>query len=151
MYQHPSYFPMQPINPNTFHQPYIQPHYQYSNGFQPHGGYNQIQMYPQYGSEQNSGYLQQPQLFQNPLQPVNHHQNQHEMYNGNTPYTNNPYPKANLNVKSQSGGMNSIMNSFKSQDGSIDFNKMVNTAGQMMNAVNQVSSMVKGLGGIFKV
>ncbi|AEH53575.1 conserved hypothetical protein [Heyndrickxia coagulans 2-6] len=41
------------------------------------------------------------------------------------------------------------MNSFKSQDGSIDFNKMVNTAGQMINAINQVSSMVKGLGGLF--
>jgi hypothetical protein len=51
----------------------------------------------------------------------------------------------------QPGGMNSLMNSFKSQDGSVDFNKMMNTAGQMMNAVTQVTSLVKGLGGMFKV
>jgi len=43
------------------------------------------------------------------------------------------------------------MNSFKGQDGSLDINKMVDTAGTMMNAVSQVSSMVKGLGGIIKV
>jgi len=43
------------------------------------------------------------------------------------------------------------MNSFKTQDGTFDVNKMVDTAGQMMNAVTQVSSMVKGLGGMFKV
>jgi hypothetical protein len=42
------------------------------------------------------------------------------------------------------------MNSFKSQDGTVDVNKMVNTAGQMVNAVTQVSSIVKGIGGIFK-
>ena len=62
----------------------------------------------------------------------------------------NPYPKQNAMPK-QPGGMQSFINSFKSQDGSVDFNKMVNTAGQMMNAVTQVSSLVKGLGGIFKV
>jgi len=62
----------------------------------------------------------------------------------------NPYPKHNI-IPKQNGGMQSLMNSFKSQDGSIDFNKMMNTAGQMMNAVTQVSSLVKGLGGIFKV
>ena len=50
----------------------------------------------------------------------------------------------------QPGGIQSIMNSFKSQDGTVDVNKMVNTAGQMVNAVTQVSSLVKGLGGIFK-
>ncbi len=44
-----------------------------------------------------------------------------------------------------------ILNSFKSQDGTVDINKMVNTAGQMMNAVTQVSSLVKGFGGMFKV
>ncbi|WP_430755266.1 YppG family protein [Niallia circulans] len=43
------------------------------------------------------------------------------------------------------------MNSFKSQDGSLDFNKMMDTAGMMMNAMNQVTGLVKGVGGIFKV
>jgi hypothetical protein len=88
-------------------------------------------------------------LFQNPLQP------QEEMYPNQYPQMNNmpnmnPYPKQNM-IPKQQGGMQSFMNSFKSQDGSVDFNKMMNTAGQMMTAVNQVSSLVKGLGGIFKV
>jgi hypothetical protein len=61
----------------------------------------------------------------------------------------NPYPKQNA-IPKNPGGMQSFMNSFKSQDGSVDFNKMMNTAGQMMNAVSQVSSLVKGFGGIFK-
>ncbi|WP_409251140.1 YppG family protein [Bacillus sp. SCS-153A] len=91
------------------------------------------------------------QYFQNPLQPEEPsyypQQPGYNNYHGMT----NPYPKGSFMVKPQSSGMGTIMNSFKSQDGSLDFNKMVNTAGQMMNAVSQVSSMVKGLGGMFKV
>lgn len=62
----------------------------------------------------------------------------------------NPYPKQAFMQKSQPSGFQSIMNQFKTQDGSIDVTKMMNTAGQMMGTVNQVQSMVKGLGGIFK-
>ena len=61
-----------------------------------------------------------------------------------------PYPKASFLAK-QPTGVKTVLNSFKSQDGTLDINKMVDTAGQMMNAVNQVSSVVKGIGGIFKV
>ena len=61
----------------------------------------------------------------------------------------NPYPKQSFLPK-QPSGVQSIMNSFKSQDGSLDLNKMMDTAGSMVNAVSQVSSMVKGLGGIIK-
>ncbi|MBM7692602.1 hypothetical protein JOC77_002032 [Peribacillus deserti] len=63
----------------------------------------------------------------------------------------NPYPKQNFMQKQQSQGISSIINQFKTQDGSIDINKMMSTAGQMMNTVNQVSSIVKGFGGLFKV
>ncbi len=89
-------------------------------------------------------------LFQNPLQPQDEmvHQKPYMPMNGYPMM--NPYPKQNAMPK-QPGGMQSLVNSFKSQDGSVDFNKMVNTAGQMMNAVNQVSSLVKGFGGMFKV
>ncbi|MEH7117136.1 YppG family protein [Neobacillus vireti] len=87
-------------------------------------------------------------LFQNPLQPKEELVQQPYMpLNGYQ--VMNPYPKNSFMPK-QPGGMKSLMNSFKSQDGSVDINKMVNTAGQMMNAVNQVSSLVKGFGGIFK-
>lgn len=153
--------------PQTFsYQPYYSPQMQgfhqqnipYQN---PYGNYPpfimQQQMpygpppiYQQHQIQGNSGNgAQYTNIFQNPLQALdsNHYNmNQQNMQNQFT----NPYPQSGQNLKPQQGGMNSLMNSFKSQDGSIDFNKMVNTAGQMMNAVNQVSSMVKGLGGLFK-
>ncbi|HJV31643.1 MAG TPA: YppG family protein [Bacillales bacterium] len=144
---HPYPYPAPPQNYKwQSYQPQT-PYYQ--GGIQPvNQGFSQNYM-------QQQSYLPQayPQkdsqfLFQNPLQP------QEEIYPNQIPqmggYVNmNPYPKPNMMAK-QSGGMQSFMNSFKSQDGSVDFSKMVNTAGQMMNAVNQVSSLVKGLGGIFK-
>ncbi|KAB2338959.1 hypothetical protein F7731_01585 [Cytobacillus depressus] len=89
-------------------------------------------------------------IFHNPLDPE---MNQN-MPNGNNSYFANsymnPYPSQSF-IPKQPSGMKSIMNSFKTQDGSIDFTKMMNTAGQMMGAFNQVSSLVKGLGGIIKV
>jgi len=88
-------------------------------------------------------------IFQNPLQPKEDLPPSPYMNNMNSYPLMNPYPKPNGMIK-QPGGIQSIMNSFKSQDGTIDINKMVNTAGQMMNAVSQVSSLVKGFGGMFK-
>ncbi|MEI5907236.1 YppG family protein [Bacillus spongiae] len=90
---------------------------------------------------------QQSEFFQNPLQ-------QEEEYYYPTPRPRpqgfaNPYPKGSFAIKNQQGGVNSIMNSFKGKDGSLDLNKMVNTAGQMMGAMNQVSALVKGFGSIF--
>ncbi|MCA1030468.1 YppG family protein [Bacillus timonensis] len=61
-----------------------------------------------------------------------------------------PYPKPSPFSPQQPSGVNSIMAQFKKQDGSYDLNKMIDTAGQMMGAVNQISSMVKGVSGIFK-
>lgn len=134
-YQWSTYQPPNPYYPGS-----IQPLNQ-----QPQGGYMQQQFpnSPQSYPPKNSQFL-----FQNPLAP------QEEVYQNQAPQMNgypmmNPYPKQNMGQK-QPGGMQSFMNSFKSQDGSVDFNKMMNTAGQMMTAVNQVSSLVKGLGGIFK-
>jgi hypothetical protein len=87
-------------------------------------------------------------IFQNPLEPKDPYAQQMQM--GYNQMNFNPYPKPNLIAK-PNGGIGTIMNSFKGQDGNIDLNKMMNTAGQMINAVSQVSSMVKGLGGMFKV
>lgn len=81
-------------------------------------------------------------LFENPLQPKKH----------TVPTQINylhPYPKGNL-MKPPSGGFHTIMNSFKNQDGTLDMNKMINTAGQMMAVMNQFSSVVKGFGSVFK-
>lgn len=89
-------------------------------------------------------------LFQNPLQPKEEIPPNQYMPQMNGYTVMNPYPKPNAMIK-QPGGIQSLMNSFKSQDGTVDVNKMVNTAGQVVSAVTQVSSLVKGLGGIFKV
>lgn len=88
------------------------------------------------------------QLFINPLQT------KEDMY---TPFQQgayaNPYPlpvNTPLPPKPTNGHLGTILNSFKSQSGSFDFNKMVDTAGQMVNALTQVSNMAKGLSGLFK-
>ncbi len=89
-------------------------------------------------------------VLQNPLQqPEIPYQNQFAYSPYNQPFSH-PYPKQSA-IPRPPSGMKSVMNSFKTQDGTFDVNKMVDTAGQMMNAVTQVSSMVKGLGGMFKV
>jgi len=123
----------------------------FPQGMQPYGQNFQPGIIPQNVPYQNQQYSQKDSqfLFQNPLQPKEEmvHPKPYLPMNGYPMM--NPYPKQNMMLK-QPGGMKSIMNSFKSQDGSVDFNKMVNTAGTMMNAVNQVSSLVKGFGGIFK-
>ncbi|MCI1593559.1 MULTISPECIES: YppG family protein [Heyndrickxia] len=136
---------MQAYNqPNIPYQhPYGPYHY---NGIPPFMQNENSPYYQQPGYEQN--HSPQPNIFDNPLQTKATYQSnkQNQMLNQYV----HPYPQGNHFKQPQTGGINSLMNSFKSQDGSIDFNKMVNTAGQMMNAVNQVSTMVKGLGGLFK-
>ncbi|WML25819.1 YppG family protein [Neobacillus sp. OS1-33] len=126
--------------------PYYPPMYQpYGQNYQP--GY----------VSQNTQYTSQPFtqkdsqfLFQNPLQPQDEIVQKPQYMPMNGYPVMNPYPKQSA-IPKQPGGVQTFMNSFKSQDGSVDINKMVNTAGQMMNAVSQVSSLVKGFGGIFKV
>ncbi|MEK3886065.1 YppG family protein [Bacillus sp. FSL K6-3431] len=87
-------------------------------------------------------------LFQNPLQP-----NDGYFYGNHNPQTGNQQGNAQKPKfpGSQTGGhFNSILNSFKSQNGTLDVNKMVNTTGQLVNALNQVSTMAKGIGAFFK-
>jgi YppG-like protein len=127
-------------NPYSHNQQYLQ-------AINPtHPSYGNYQNYANpYNGQQSYSHM----IFQNPLQPKEEsyfHPHSQQI----NPYpVANPYPKLQHMAK-QPAGFQSIINSFKAQDGSVDFNKMINTAGQMMNAVNQVSSMVKGLGGMFK-
>lgn len=62
----------------------------------------------------------------------------------------NPYPLPYGHPYPSPNGIHSFMTQFKSQDGKIDFNKMMNSAGQLVGAVNQLSSLVKGLSQAFK-
>lgn len=147
-----SYYPQQPYNPYVNGMPtnqaaFVSPYYSNPMAHAPmepnwHGG-----GYVPYGYEQKQNISQL--LFENPLQSQ-----QDNSYGGgyypNVPNQSmNPYPQQAYLPK-QPGGFQSVMNSFKNQEGNLDLNKMIDTAGQMMNAVNQVSSMVKGLGGFFK-
>ncbi|WP_249317024.1 YppG family protein [Bacillus sp. FJAT-50079] len=149
------YYPYSPA-PYPTQQPYFHPGNQYM-GMQGYGGmpvnqgmyppYAAFQMNPtmQYGlSEQGYG------LFQNPLQPEEDYlYGNQQKYNQSygQPY-HKPMPGPNQSQLNKKG---SFMNSFKSQDGSFDVNKMVNTTGQLVNALTQVSNMAKGLGSFFKV
>lgn len=130
-YQQAAYHPYQPVQQQAM----------------PVGAYpgtSVMQPLPQMPQMQSN---QQPQAFSpfaNPLQPAKRPpQSQQQAYN--------PYPKQQFMQKPQPSGIKSVMNQFKTQDGSMDITKMMNTAGQMMNTVSQVSSMVKGVGGFFKV
>lgn len=51
------------------------------------------------------------------------------------------------NIKSP---MDSFIQTFKNKDGSLDFNKMFSTAGQLMGTINQFSTLIKGFSQIFK-
>jgi hypothetical protein len=146
----------QPIPYQTQQMPYDWMIYQQQNpfpqGMQMYGQTYQSGFVPQNIPYSNQQYSQKDAqfLFQNPLQPKEEKVQQQAYVPMNGYPMMNPYPKNNIMPK-QPGGVQSIMNSFKSQDGSVDLNKMVNTAGQMMNAVSQVSSLVKSFGGFFKV
>lgn len=60
------------------------------------------------------------------------------------------YPKPNPVLKPPTSGLPSIMSQFKTSDGTYDINKMMNTMGQMINTVNQVNGVLKGLISTFK-
>jgi hypothetical protein len=143
--QQPFPYPSAPQNYSIQSQNHYYPqnYIPFAQGIQP-GYVSQSAAHP----NQHSSHKDSQFLFHNPLQPADEMiPKTYSPLNGYPMM--NPYPKNNLLAK-QPNGMQSFMNSFKSQDGSIDFNKMINTAGQMMNAVNQVSSLVKGVGGMFK-
>ncbi|KHD85648.1 YppG family protein [Heyndrickxia ginsengihumi] len=148
-----------PSGPIGSYYPYYQPfpaqQHGYGNQYYPHPYQNPymhmngfgVSGFPQQQQNTAYGISNEPPIFDNPLQM---NQNQPKAPQAVGQGYMNPYPKEAMPPKPYQNNTGSFLNSFKSQDGSIDFNKMMNTAGQMMNAVNQVSSMVKGLGGLFK-
>ncbi|MDC2865684.1 MULTISPECIES: YppG family protein [unclassified Bacillus (in: firmicutes)] len=66
-------------------------------------------------------------------------------------YPHTPYPMMNKQnyTKQQPSQFSSFMSQFKTTDGNYDINKMMGTAGQMMNAMNQITGIVKQVGGFF--
>ncbi|WP_052343526.1 YppG family protein [Bacillus massiliigorillae] len=129
MYPHPMQGNMQPYGQGMFNGGHIPMP-------QPQMGYQQPAAAPPMAGAK-------PSPFANPLHSPKVQQQLATQYP-------NPYPKQAFMQKQQPSGFQSIMNQFKTQDGSMDVTKMMNTAGQMMGTVNQVGSMFKGLGGFFK-
>ncbi|MDF4192374.1 YppG family protein [Bacillus amyloliquefaciens] len=133
MYQQPAgYFYPQQIQP-------LQPPYpQQIQPLQP-PPYQQQGQYPQqFYPNQEYGHMQQP--FAPPPQTA---------MPGGQPGFVNPYPVPRPNQQ-QSSQFSGILSQFKKTNGQFDFNKMMDTTGQMVSAVNQVGSLVKGLTSIFK-
>ncbi|WP_027408529.1 YppG family protein [Anoxybacteroides tepidamans] len=97
----------------------------------------------------HAGWYTPHQYQLNPYQPLQQWPTQHTAHAGATTYST-PYPKPNPVLAPPPSGIQSIMAQFKSSDGTYDINKMMNTMGQMINTVNQVGGVLKGLVGAFK-
>jgi len=132
-------------------------HYPYYEQHQPERfDLSQVHPFPQYHQQPwteaympQHPYAQQQMPFGPQQIPYMNGMYQQPMYNNaGAPF--NPYPKAQQQ-KPQPSQFQSLMSQFKSSDGNYDMNKMMNTAGQMMGAMNQLTSLVKGFSGIFKV
>ncbi|PLT35260.1 spore coat protein [Bacillus sp. V5-8f] len=145
----PSYFQNggQPMN-HFQGTPIPLPANQHFPGFYMNGGPTHLpsQQFPQQlmpyqpaAYQQESTKKNGPNPFENPLQPIQKRPPLQQAFA-------NPYPSQQF-MKQPPSGFQSILNQFKTQDGSIDVNKMMNTAGQMMNTFSQMSSIVKGFGG----
>ncbi len=135
---------MIPYPGDPYQAPPMQNPIQNPSQFSGPNGYSPYQMTP----EMNPYPKQQPNPFQNPL-----YQQDEDFYPVQPPMMNitHPYPKSSFLQKNQGNNISSVLNQFKNQEGSIDFNKMMDTTGQMLNTMNQVSNLVKGVGSIFKV
>lgn len=102
--------------------------------YQGGGGMNQAPStvyQPPYGYQENVPLMQPPPGMM-PMQPPM-----------------NPYPLPRPQ-KQQPSQFKSVLSQFKKTNGQYDFNKMFDTAGQMMSTMNQVGSLAKGFTSIFK-
>ncbi|MGG0239057.1 YppG family protein [Bacillus rhizoplanae] len=127
--------------------------FQHSNMYQieqdPYLRYNMYPFTPYYMNQTN--YFQPFQL-----PPMNQPMNQPMFYPPKQPiqssfHPHTPYPMMNKQnyAKQQPSQFSSLISQFKTADGNYDINKMMGTAGQMMNAMNQITGIVKQVGGFF--
>ncbi|WP_440896820.1 YppG family protein [Amphibacillus sp. Q70] len=97
--------------------------------------------------------------YQQPFQPngfppQSHSHMNHQPYP--PPYTNMPFQQGNWQPPYQGTGTEQksltkgIMGYFQDDEGQFDFDKILNTAGQVGNTYQQFSPIVKGIGSFFK-
>ncbi|MGE6629573.1 YppG family protein [Bacillus sp. NPDC077027] len=134
-----------PYEMNQFQQgPFSYPDVHQASDHQtpPYPAMNQQQPFQyqqQYGYTPDMQAIQQPESLQPPIQPPG-------MF---PPQAMNPYPLPRPQ-KQQPSQFKSVLSQFKKTNGQYDFNKMFDTAGQMMSTMNQVGSLAKGFTSIFK-
>ncbi|HDX9576686.1 TPA: spore coat protein [Bacillus pseudomycoides] len=135
------------LHPNMYQNEqasYLRPN-MYQNEQDPYLRYNMYPFMPYYTNYTN--YFQPFQLpnvnqsmFYPPKQPIQ------PVFQPHTPY---PMMNKQNNTKQQPSQFSSFVSQFKTSDGNYDINKMMGTAGQMMNAMNQITGIVKQVGGFF--
>ncbi|MGX9289938.1 YppG family protein [Bacillus sp. A015] len=96
---------------------------------------------PPFGYQENFPPFQQPEAIN---QPQMQQSGMMPMQQPVNPY---PLPKPQ---KQQSSQFKSVLSQFKKTNGEYDFNKLFDTAGQMMSTMNQMGSLAKGFTSIFK-
>lgn len=120
-------------------------HYPYQQEYYPNEYYQQMHhhsayQYPYMQQENPFQVQQQPLAFYPPNRP------QSQPLGGMGPTY--PYP-TQKQAKAKKSVQPNIMSQFKASDGNYDINKMLNTAGTMVNTMNQITGMVKQVGGFF--
>jgi hypothetical protein len=128
----------------------------YQNGMNPNQPFQTYQGFPFQGVPFQNGAM--PQNGVNGVMQPNGMNGMGMFQGGMPPQMNalpqspfmNPYPTQTQTNKAQSSQVQTFMNQFKGQDGNVDMKKMMDTAGQMMNTVNQLNGMVKGIAATFK-
>jgi hypothetical protein len=139
---------------NGYHQPFSSYNFydQQLSDFQSSQNVNTPMYQQQYQNPYQHPYQQQfQQPYQNFYQPL-YGSGSNGNLNGqfmNAPYPT-PYPKPAPYLKQQTSGIQTVISQFKKSDGQLDINKMMDTAGQMMSAVNQMGGLFKGVTSMFK-
>ncbi|AOZ90283.1 spore coat protein [Bacillus xiamenensis] len=145
-YSHQPSYELNQFNQNPFTYPDMQQPPQPPEYFMPphQGGMNQTpssSYQPPFGYQENFQPFQQTEVMNQPqMQPSGMMPMQPPM---------NPYPLPRPQ-KQQSSQFKNVLSQFKKTNGQYDFNKMFDTAGQMMSTMNQVGSLAKGFTSIFK-
>ncbi|MEC5424688.1 YppG family protein [Virgibacillus sp. C22-A2] len=161
MYNRPYY--EQSVHPGFpyLNQPYTQQPYNTATLF--NGPANHQTPYEQFAKPQQPtnwpDYMQTNAYYADLNYPLNKNPdyNQHYTYqNANlnphsVPNQNpNPFANPNPNPSINPNPSNGLMSYFQSQDGQVDFDKMLSTVGQLANTYHQVSPIVKQFGALMK-
>ncbi len=149
---------------------YSFPHWQQNENYNVQGRYPPVQ-HPYSQSQQPFPFqanfqqfpVQPPYLSNHPsfmnhnggIPPVNQYEPFYSPMTANHSYGHHLPPNPQAPVKNfgppfQKAPSNYLLQSFKGENGSMDYQKMMNTAGQFMGTMSQIQSMFKGLGSVFK-